>query len=341
MAKENYDEVIDQKLSELYDVLKALNTLKEKTAAVQDVVGALAEAGRGRVTEIEAAVGRLGEGIERSLADVGRSMDAVAERVNAAIENAGKNRADSIRITAETFAKSLQDLVKAANDGTARMTKAVAELRGIPLVEEFRMMRQEGEKRAADMKAVVDAAGEKVKAVIPELGKLSAKLDVESQKLSKVVSVVQEKLVSGFRSLSGELESSRTSAAEDFAKHEKRIKDSTSRVLDRMNDLTVSIKEARESLGKEFEFGTQRALSALTDVKEVVLSGIAELKAAHNDNAKKISESVKASTSKVAEEVVRARRRIMTIGVVIFVAVVLVGVIVAPVGIEAWKSLIK
>ena len=47
MAKENYDEVIDQKLSELYEVLKALNTLKEKTVAVRDVVNGLADAGKG------------------------------------------------------------------------------------------------------------------------------------------------------------------------------------------------------------------------------------------------------------------------------------------------------
>ena len=122
MAKENYDATIDQKLSELYEVLKELNTLKEKTSAVQQVVEGLSEAGKSRVAEIDAAVGRLGNGINKSIeivrdfftqytSDAKAVIDESVAKVSEAVSSAGKERIDSMKTTADTFSATVSDIV--------------------------------------------------------------------------------------------------------------------------------------------------------------------------------------------------------------------------------------
>ena len=341
MAKENYDEVIDQKLSELYDVLKALNTLKEKTVAVRDVVSGLAEAGKGRVAEIEEAVGRLGGEIDGRIADVGKSMDAVATRVNAAVESAGKDRIDGIRITAETFSKSLSDLVQSANEGTAKMSKVVAELRGLPFVEEMRSMREEGAKQNAELKAAIESVERTAKSVLPELGTLGAKLGTESQKLAKAVSDASDRLSSAIESVSATLkgvasgiETNRTEASEGFSRQEKQVKDGIAKVTNATDQLAVQIREARESLGKEIGEGAQRTLSALTETGERMAESIGGLKSSLESSLLKVEDAI-------SKEEAATRKRITILGVMIIVAVVVVGVLVAPAGIAAWRAFMK
>lgn len=341
MAKENYDEVIDQKLSELYEVLKALNTLKEKTVAVRDVVNGLADAGKGRVMEIEEAVGRLGAGIDGRIADVGKSMDAVATRVNAAVENVGKERLESIRVTAETFSKSLSDLVQAANDGTAKMSKAVAELRGLPFVEELRSIREDGVKQTTELKAAVESVEVTAKSVLPELGTLGVKLGTESQKLAKAVSDASARLSSAIESVSVTLngvasgiETNRTEASEVFSRQEKQAKDGIAKVTNSTDQLAVQIREARESLGKEIGEGAQRTLSALTETGERMAESIGGSKSSLESSLLKVEDAI-------SKEEVATRKRITILGVMIIVAVVVVGVLVAPVGIAAWRTLLK
>ena len=341
MAKENYDEVIDQKLSELYEVLKALNTLKEKTVAVRDVVNGLADAGRGRVAEIEEAVGRLGEGIDGRIADVGKSMDAVATRVNSAVENAGKERLESIRITAEAFSKSLSDLVQAANEGTAKMSKAVAELRGLPFVEELRSIREDGAKQAAELKAAVESVEATAKSVLPEFGTLGAKLGTESQKLAKLVSDASDRLSSSIESLAGDIkkvqsgiESNRAVLTEASVRQEKQIKDGVAEITSATDQLDVQIREARESLGKEIGEGAQRTLSALTETGERMAESIGGLRSSLESSLLKVHDAI-------SKEEEATRKRITILGVMIIVAVVVVGVLVAPVGIATWRTLLK
>lgn len=341
MAKENYDEVIDQRLSELYEVLKALNTLKEKTVAVRDVVNGLADAGKGRVVEIEEAVGRLGAGIDGRIADVGKSMDAVATRVNAAVENVGKERLESIRVTAETFSKSLSDLVQAANDGTAKMSKAVAELRGLPFVEELRSIREDGVKQTTELKAAVESVEVTAKSVLPELGTLDVKLGTESQKLAKAVSDASARLSSAIESVSVTLngvasgiETNRTEASEGFSRQEKQDKDGIAKVTNSTDQLAVQIREARESLGKEIGEGAQRTLSALTETGERMAESIGGLKSFLESSLLKVEDAI-------SKEEAATRKRITILGVMIIVAVVVVGVLVAPVGIAAWRTLLK
>ena len=341
MAKENYDEVIDQKLSELYEVLKALNTLKEKTEAVRDVVNGLADAGKGRVVEIEEAVGRLGAGIDARIADVGKSMDAVATRVNASVENVGKERLESIRITAETFSKSLSDLVQAANDGTAKMSKAVAELRGLPFVEELRSIREDGVKQTSELKAAVESVEVTAKSVLPELGTLGVKLGTESQKLAKAVSDATDRLSSAIETVSVTLkgvasgiETNRTEASEGFSRQEKQVKDGIAKVTNSTDQLAVQIREARESLGKEIGEGAQRTLSALTETGEGMAESIGGLKSSLESYLLKVEDAI-------SKEEAATRKRITILGVMIIVAVVVVGVLVAPVGIAAWRAFMK
>ena len=341
MAKENYDEVIDQKLSELYEVLKALNTLKEKTVAVRDVVNGLADAGRGRVAEIEEAVGRLGEGIDGRIADVGKSMDAVATRVNSAVENAGKERLESIRITAEAFSKSLSDLVQAANEGTAKMSKAVAELRGLPFVEELRSIREDGAKQAAELKAAVESVEATAKSVLPEFGTLGAKLGTESQKLAKLVSDASDRLSSSIESLAGDIkkvqsgiESNRAVLTEASVRQEKQIKDGVAKITSATDQLDVQIREARESLGKEIGEGAQRTLSALTETGERMAESIGGLRSSLESSLLKVEDAI-------SKEEAATRKRITILGVMIIVAVVVVGVLVAPAGIAAWRAFMK
>lgn len=341
MAKENYDEVIDQKLSELYEVLKALNTLKEKTEAVRDVVNGLADAGKGRVVEIEEAVGRLGAGIDARIADVGKSMDAVATRVNSAVENVGKERLESIRITAETFSKSLSDLVQAANDGTAKMSKAVAELRGLPFVEELRSIREDGVKQTSELKAAVESVEATAKSVLPEFGTLGAQLGTESQKLAKLVSDASDRLSSSIESLTGDIkkvqsgiESNRAVLTEASVRQEKQIKDGVAKITSATDQLDVQIREARESLGKEIGEGAQRTLSALTETGERMAESIEGLKSSLESSLLKVEDAI-------SKEEAATRKRITILGVVIIVAVVVVGVLVAPVGIAAWWTLLK
>ena len=341
MAKENYDEVIDQKLSELYEVLKALNTLKEKTEAVRDVVNGLADAGKGRVVEIEDAVGRLGAGIDARIADVGKSMDAVATRVNAAVENVGKERLESIRVTAETFSKSLSDLVQAANDGTAKMSKAVAELRGLPFVEELRSIREDGVKQTTELKAAVASVEVTAKSVLPELGTLGVKLGTESQKLAKAVSDATDRLSSAIETVSVTLkgvasgiETNRTEASEGFSRQENQVKDGVAKITSATDQLDVQIREARESLGKEIGEGAQRTLSALTETGERMAESIEGLKSSLESSLLKVEDAI-------SKEEAATRKRITILGVVIIVAVVVVGVLVAPVGIAAWWTLLK
>ena len=341
MAKENYDEVIDQKLSELYEVLKALNTLKEKTAAVRDVVNGLADAGRGRVAEIEEAVGRLGEGIDGRIADVGKSMDAVATRVNSAVENAGKERLESIRITAEAFSKSLSDLVQAANEGTAKMSKAVAGLRGLPFVEELRSIREDGAKQAAELKAAVESVEATAKSVLPEFGTLGAKLGTESQKLAKLVSDASDRLSSSIESLAGDIkkvqsgiESNRAVLTEASVRQEKQIKDGVAKITSATDQLDVQIREVRESLGKEIGEGAQRTLSALTETGERMAESIGGLRSSLESSLLKVHDAI-------SKEEEATRKRITILGVMIIVAVVVVGVLVAPVGIATWRTLLK
>ena len=341
MAKENYDEVIDQKLSELYEVLKALNTLKEETEAVRDVVNGLADAGKGRVVEIEEAVGRLGAGIDARIADVGKSMDAVATRVNAAVENVGKERLESIRVTAETFSKSLSDLVQAANDGTAKMSKAVAELRGLPFVEELRSIREDGVKQTTELKAAVASVEVTAKSVLPELGTLGVKLGTESQKLAKAVSDATDRLSSAIETVSVTLkgvasgiETNRTEASEGFSRQENQVKDGVAKITSATDQLDVQIREARESLGKEIGEGAQRTLSALTETGERMAESIEGLKSSLESSLLKVEDAI-------SKEEAATRKRITILGVVIIVAVVVVGVLVAPVGIAAWRTFMK
>ena len=155
MAKENYDELIDSKLMQLYETIKSLNVLKEKTEAVDRLVSELASAGKGRVAEIENAVGSLkgdmdkagaqiGQAAGKASADLARTVSAASEnaakRVEAAtgqcataIEEAGRKRMESLEATAATFERNIQALVEESGKASAQMAQIIAELRGLPV----------------------------------------------------------------------------------------------------------------------------------------------------------------------------------------------------------------
>lgn len=326
MARENYDEIIDQKLSELYDVLKALNTLKEKTAAVSDVVQALSAAGKGRVVEIETAVSGVLEGLGRSADEANKSMASVVKKMNEAIEKAGKDRIEGMRATAEAFSDSLDKLVQSAGEETARVSKIVAELRGLPLVQELREMREDAIRQSADLKAAVDGVGEMAGKTIPRLEKLSAELKAVSQNVGEVGAAVG---------------SNKIIAMEGFARQEKQIGDAIARITDASDQLAVQIREARESLAKGIGSGTQRTLSALTDARERMDQSISGLKASLETSLLKVEGFVLAVERKLGEESESTRRRISIFGIAILVLIVAVGALVAPVGIAAWRTLLK
>lgn len=173
------EHVIDEKLSELYKVLSELNTLKEKTEAVHQVVAALSDAGKERVAEIESVMGRLGGGInksieiirnvfassttaaketmEKSVVDTKTALDESVAKVVEAVDAAGKARIDSMKITADAFSHTVSGLVQSANEGTARMSEIVAELRGLPLVEELHALKTYSEKLTEEIKKVTDS----------------------------------------------------------------------------------------------------------------------------------------------------------------------------------------
>lgn len=179
MPNENYNETIDQKLSELYDLLNDLNTLKDKTEAVQQIVDGLSAAGRERVAEIESATGRLGDGVKKSIeivrkafasstnaaketmekgvADTRATLDESVAKVAKAVDDAGKVRINSMKTTAAAFSQAVSGLVQSANEGTARMAEIVAELRGLPMVEELHAVKKYSEKLTEEIKKVTEA----------------------------------------------------------------------------------------------------------------------------------------------------------------------------------------
>ena len=348
MARENYDDVIDQKLSELYDVLKALNTLKEKTAAVRDVVQALSEAGKGRVAEIEAAVSGVLEGLGRSADEANKSMASVVQKMNEAVEKAGKDRIEGMRTTAEVFSASLDRLVQSAGEETARVSKIVAELRGLPLVQELRDMREDAVRQAAELKAAVDGVGETAGKTIPRLEKLSAELSEEWKKLSEVVSGVRETLLSESKTVSGKIAevdaavgSNKTIAVEGFIRQEKQLGDVIAKITGATDQLAMQIREARESLAGEIGSETQRTLSALADARERMDESLGGLKASLEASLLKVEGFVLTVERKLGEEAASTRRRVTIFGIAVLVAIAVVGALVAPVGIAAWRALLK
>ena len=100
---------------------------------------------------------------------------------------------------------SVKDVERGWNEGTAKMSKAVAELRGLPFVEELRSIREDGAKQAAELKAAVESVEATAKSVLPEFGTLGAKLGTESQKLAKLVSDASDRLSSSIESLAGDI----------------------------------------------------------------------------------------------------------------------------------------
>lgn len=348
MARENYDDVIDQKLSELYDVLKALNTLKEKTAAVHNVVQALSEAGKDRIAEIETAVSGVLEGLGRSVDEANKSMASVAQKMNEAVERVGKDRIEGMRTTAEAFSDSLNKLVRSAGKETARVSKIVAELRGLPLVQELRDMREDAVRQAAELKAAVDGVGETAGKTISRLEKLSAELAEERKKISEVVSGVRETLLSESKSVSGKIAevgaavgSNKTIAVKGFVRQEKQIGDAIAKITGATDQLAMRIREARESLTREIGSETQRTLSAFTDARERIDESLGGLKTSLETSLLKVEGFVLTVERKLGEEAALTRKRIAMFGMAMLVAIVGVGVLVAPVGIAAWRTLLK
>ncbi len=336
MPNENYDATIDQKLSELYEVLKDLNTLKEKTDAVQQVVAGLSDAGKERVAEIESVMGRLGSGInksieiirnvfansttaaketmEKSVADTKTTLDESVAKVAEAVDAAGKARVDSMKITADAFSHTVSGLVQSANEGTARMSEIVAELRGLPLVEELHAVKTYSEKLTEEIKKVTDSiakidgalaeARTSVEGDVKELGKglAEARTAVESrvEELGKSLSEGQKSVLDNLQqkfasldALANEISAAIKDTAQNVSeKLDALSADVTTRagnVKDQISavekTLCAAIAEKADSLTEENE----KLSARLTELGTKIESLAEEMKAESKVNQHKIS----------------------------------------------------
>ena len=260
MANENYNTTIDQKLTELYEVLADLNTLKEKTAAVQHIVEGLSAAGKTRVAEIEASVGRLGVDIDKSIeiirntfvssekaaeetmaksvAKVQTTLDKSVAKVVEAVDTAGKARIDSMKITADTFSQTVSGLVQSANEGTARMSEMVAELRGLPLVEELQAVKTYSEKLSEEIKKVTDS----IVKIDGALAEARTSIEGEVDAFGKQISRMTERIESQNTDINNKI-----SGLDDFVriefsqKMETEIESAQKNLSDKIDKLSVKM----------------------------------------------------------------------------------------------------
>lgn len=347
MPNENYDATIDQKLSELYEVLKDLNTLKEKTDAVQQVVAGLSDAGKERVAEIESVMGRLGGGInksieiirnvfassttaaketmEKSVVDTKTTLDESVAKVVEAVDAAGKARIDSMKITADAFSHTVSGLVQSANEGTARMSEIVAELRGLPLVEELRAVKTYSEKLTEEIKKVTDSIAKIDEAVADARTTVESKVDELVKSLSEgqksIIDNLQQKLVS----------------------------------LDALaNVIMAKIKESAQSVSEKLDAFSADMATQAGDIKEQINAAekalctvIAEKAASLTDENEKLS----AKLSKVGTEIesltdeMKAESKVnqhkISVGTWIICALLgLLTILSLPAIITGWKSLL-
>ena len=320
MSKEKNmsEHVIDEKLSELYKVLTELNTLKEKTAAVQQIVDGLSEAGKARVVDIEKAVDRLGDDIkksieiirnvfassttaaketmEKSVADTKATLDESVAKVAQAVDAAGKARVDSMKITADTFSQTVSGLVQSANEGTARMSEIVAELRGLPLVEELHAVKTYSEKLTEEIKKVTESIAKVDGSVAEARTAVEGKVDALGKSLSdgqkSILDNLQQKLTSLDALANGimaaiketaQSESKKLDAlSTEMATQAGDIKDQISAVE---KALCTAIAEKADSLTEESE----KLSAKLSEVGTKIESLTEEMKAESKVNQHKIS----------------------------------------------------
>ena len=333
MAKENYDELIDQKLMELYDVLTTLNSLKEKTAAVQQVVESLAQAGKGRVAEIESSVGRIA----------------------AAVANAGKERIDGMQTTANTFSVALEKLVQASNEGTAKMSKLVAELKGMPLVEELREFKQDNAKQTEELKSVIDAVGSTATKAVEEIGDLITKLGVVKESVAEA----KKSFVDGQKNMVNEIGKGFQSVDVANSKIKKAIDGVPSLVtgeasrvntfvskradgiMSTVKDVNVALTKLSEDLDADIKDIKSRITTKVKEAKEKIAESIEATGKMTGDGFAAQGKLIRSTATEMSADFAKTQKLIKIFGGVIIGLVIVVGVELVPLAIRTWKIFLQ
>ena len=352
MSNENYDTTIDQKLSELYEVLTELNTLKEKTSAVQQVVEGLSEAGKSRVAEIETAIGRLLGEIDSStenvrdvlarstnearttigqgVAEAKKELAGCVAKVEGAVSTAGKERVDSMKITADAFSKALGDLVRSANEGSARMSNIVAELRGLPIIEELHALKSDNEKLVEEIKQVGasiakndESLADARKTVEKKVGALGENLSDARTAITTEVKAQGESLSDAQKNISNCLEQKFRELEALAHKISVAVDAAEERITDKLNDMVTDIANRADNVG-----------SQLRDIEKSLGAAMAERASGIDSKVSSLSEEMKASF-------VESRRKVSVSTWVIGALVFLLVIALLPTIIEGWKAFVR
>lgn len=361
MAKENYDATIDQKLSELYEVLKELNTLKEKTSAVQQVVEGLSEAGKSRVAEIDAAVGRLGNGINKSIeivrdfftqytSDAKAAIDESVAKVADAVSTAGRERIDSMKTTADTFSATVAGLVEGANEGTSRMTEIVAELRGLPIVEELHSLKASNEKVFGEIKRIGDAVAtiDGILSSVAEVRKnIEDKVDSLAKSISQGIVVAVDDLKREINSLGQDISDDQRKKFSSIEKKLSTLDELSGKILSETAAGLLNLSEKLGDISTDISKESEKIEIKLRDVKNDLTIASAENTEKLSAENKGLSEKQSEIDSKIDQltkatnDGFSAERHKISVGTfVIGVMLFLIGIALLPIIISGWKTFV-
>ena len=317
MADENYDELIEQKLTEFYNSLnKEFNSLKERTSVVRQIVDALSKAGRDRIEAIENAIDHLCDEINKSVAIIRNtfssstadtrsslevcvqttqtSLQKSVEKVCDAIEFAGKVRVEGMTATVNTFSRALDGLVQKADESTMKMKAIVAELKGLPLVVELR-----------ECKAVYMRQTEELKGFLISVNGKVTKTEDEI-----------EGIISRLKSVHESVEEVKTT----FINEQRNMANETWKGL---RDVGVEIAD--------------KIRGACEDIRVLALESRKEFR----EHLVEYERRVQEAANTAADDRVKLVRLLKTLGFTIVGLLIVLGVVISPIAIKAWLEYVK
>lgn len=369
MESEEFSSTIDQKLSELYETLTTINILKDKTVAVHEVVSALSEAGKGRVTEIEKALKNLETALNKTMVNISKAMGDLAGKFSSAVNKAGQENVESVRVTTEAFAKSISDLIKEANDEVSKFTRVVAELKELPLVDELRSTRQEGIKLNQDLQRAITQMEATVSEETAKIdGSLTALIQniKDSQEAANKIDCtteairtsIEEKFAqtnNDIQKLFADNKSSLQMVTEGFIRGEtiaqkcrdqivEKSLEQTATLVQKIEVVANSTGEVQRSLdliNQNTKDSFSRINAEIGRAKELFVANIQNLEDEVERFNTNIQKGIEAAIATIVKEQHQTRVRVTALGVFIVVLIIIVMGIIAPLGVAGWKAFLQ